>query len=286
MYWVKSVNNQDKSPISVRSIINLSRQTPWRLTGLRARPQHCFYWITRGQGRITLGCQTRGFGPNTLIFVPAGVVHKIQLGVNPLGYVAYLPAELSVPVAGGPRILKVPTVFEQGVVTGYFEQAAGENQSSKAGRNHAMESYLTLITVWIERNPHENTWPGRITLTQAHAHAESFLNQLERDLGRFHSVAHYAAGLDLTPTHLTRLSKQVLDQSAQDVILDRVILEARVLLADSALPIGRISATLGFSTPTYFSRMFNARTGMSPRQFRQLKPATSVPGAPKNTLKR
>ena len=50
--------------------------------------------------------------------------------------------------------------------------------------------------------------------------------------------------------------------------LDRVIREARRNLVYTNLPVSTIAYALGFNDPAYFSRIFSASTGLSPRSFR------------------
>ena len=84
--------------IRLATLPSVIRREPWRLSGLAAHPFHGFFWITRGQGRLSLGGHMRGIGPNTLIFVPAGVVHAMEYGPSLQGYVAWLHRDLPVPV--------------------------------------------------------------------------------------------------------------------------------------------------------------------------------------------
>jgi AraC-like DNA-binding protein len=44
--------------------------------------------------------------------------------------------------------------------------------------------------------------------------------------------------------------------------------EAKALLADSGLTIAAIARQVGYGDPAYFSRLFSARVGLSPRAFR------------------
>ena len=57
--------------------------------------------------------------------------------------------------------------------------------------------------------------------------------------------------------------------SAQHLIHERLLLEARRLLAYSDLDVTTISYSLGFKDPAYFSRFFTRREAMSPSAFRR-----------------
>jgi AraC-like DNA-binding protein len=53
------------------------------------------------------------------------------------------------------------------------------------------------------------------------------------------------------------------------VILTARLNEAKTLLAESDLPIATIARQVGYDDPAYFSRLFSARVGQSPREFRR-----------------
>jgi two-component system response regulator YesN len=50
---------------------------------------------------------------------------------------------------------------------------------------------------------------------------------------------------------------------------------AKELLCETTLRIGKIAERVGFECPYYFSRIFKAKTGMTPGEYRQ----TSLKGA-------
>ena len=91
---------------------------------------------------------------------------------------------------------------------------------------------------------------------------------LEQHFLQHWTVSDYAAALQVTPTHLSRLTRSSTGHAASHLILERVIREARRNLVYTNLPISTIAYALGFNDPAYFSRLFSAATGLSPRSFR------------------
>ena len=55
-----------------------------------------------------------------------------------------------------------------------------------------------------------------------------------------------------------------------DYVVTARINRAKPLLQESNLSIKTIAEQTGFKTPYYFSRMFKARTGFSPSQYRRI----------------
>lgn len=83
------------------------------------------------------------------------------------------------------------------------------------------------------------------------------------------SVAFYASQLCITPKHLTELMKEVTGKTASDWIAEAVVVEAKALLQNPALPIQQVATSLHFTDQFAFSRFFKKRTGFSPTAYRQ-----------------
>jgi len=72
----------------------------------------------------------------------------------------------------------------------------------------------------------------------------------------------------MTPNHLNALTNNVLGKSAGDLIRERVLLEAKRLLANSDLLISQIAESLQFEDNAYFTRFFKKYLGTTPEGFR------------------
>ena len=91
---------------------------------------------------------------------------------------------------------------------------------------------------------------------------------IEQHFREHWGVAEYAAALSITPTHLSRLTRAATGHAASNLILERVVREARRNLVYTNMPVSTIAYALGFNDPAYFSRLFVGATGLSPRAFR------------------
>lgn len=78
----------------------------------------------------------------------------------------------------------------------------------------------------------------------------------------------YARALHVSAGHLRATCARVTGAPPVRLIHDCLIREARRRLLGSSLPIGAIALELGFEDAAYFSRLFHAKTGMSPQQYR------------------
>jgi AraC family transcriptional activator of pobA len=81
-------------------------------------------------------------------------------------------------------------------------------------------------------------------------------------------IENYASEMGLTAGHLTRLCREVLNVSSQDVVNMRILHEAQRELVYSADGIKRIANLVGFVDEAYFTRFFRKHTGLTPSEFR------------------
>ncbi len=98
---------------------------------------------------------------------------------------------------------------------------------------------------------------------------DGITEQLKRLARRPASIQSYAAELDLSVTELREAVRQATGSTPQEVVLTARLNEAKTLLAESDLPVATIARQVGYDDPAYFSRLFSARVGQSPRAFRR-----------------
>lgn len=82
-------------------------------------------------------------------------------------------------------------------------------------------------------------------------------------------VKDYAEMLHKSPKTLSNLFATYNQQSPQQIIQDRVLLEAKRLILFTDKQTQEIAYDLGFDDPAYFSRFFKKQAGMTPSAFRE-----------------
>lgn len=84
------------------------------------------------------------------------------------------------------------------------------------------------------------------------------------------SVSFYADKLCVTPKHLSAVAKDITSHTASELIDHYVIMEAKIMLAESSLTIQEISNKLNFANQSFFGKYFKHLTGYSPSAFRKM----------------
>ncbi len=97
----------------------------------------------------------------------------------------------------------------------------------------------------------------------------AFRAAIESRLSFSRSVRDYVAELGYSQRTVNRACQLVAGVSAKAVLDERVLLEAKRLLAHSDRSVSAVAATLGFSEATNFNKFFVRGTGESPSQFRR-----------------
>jgi len=82
------------------------------------------------------------------------------------------------------------------------------------------------------------------------------------------TVQYLAGALNLSPGYLGDMLRHLTGRSAQQQIQDRLIEKAKERLSTTELSIGEIAYELGFEHSQSFSRLFKAKTKLSPLAFR------------------
>jgi AraC family transcriptional regulator, transcriptional activator of pobA len=83
------------------------------------------------------------------------------------------------------------------------------------------------------------------------------------------TVEYIAETLNVSPNYLSGVLKVLTGQSTQQHIHDKLIEKAKEKLSTTDLSVSEIAYTLGFEHSQSFSRLFKAKTHLSPLAFRQ-----------------
>jgi AraC family transcriptional activator of pobA len=82
-------------------------------------------------------------------------------------------------------------------------------------------------------------------------------------------VQHFAEALHVSPAYLGDVLRLHTGQNAQQYLHYALLEKAKGLLLSTSLSIREAAFSLGFENPSYFSRLFKQKTGLTPAEFRQ-----------------
>ncbi len=93
---------------------------------------------------------------------------------------------------------------------------------------------------------------------------------IKSNLGRSLSLDEIANHVNYNSTYISRLFRQLTGENISRYIVEQKIEKAKEYLSETNESIQTISEKLGFETSQYFSNVFKKRTGISPREYRNL----------------
>ena len=83
-----------------------------------------------------------------------------------------------------------------------------------------------------------------------------------------HKISFYAHEASLTLSHFCNVISKTTGMTAQNIIMNLIIMDAKTQLHNTEIPVQEIAKVLGFSSPTTFNRYFKTYTGMTPQEYR------------------
>jgi len=98
--------------------------------------------------------------------------------------------------------------------------------------------------------------------------AKNFLLLVSTHFRKERSVQFYADHMFISRKHLTKVITEVFGRTPKEIIIDTIILEAKVLLKNPTNSITQVVNELYFQDVALFSKFFKNSTGLSPREFK------------------
>ena len=131
--------------------------------------------------------------------------------------------------------------------------------------------YLLALFTELKRatQPGERTPTDRAD-TAALRFTQLYKNALSEFIYKKQQVADYAELLHISPNHLNKCVKTATGQSARDLLDEMILLEAKVLLAQTDLSVSEIAWQIGKQDASNFGRFFRAKMGLTPKAYREV----------------
>lgn len=143
-------------------------------------------------------------------------------------------------------------------------ELADDHTTPRALRAPALTHLLAALLLRLTAQA--STRPGTPTGSEPWL---AFRDLLEAEHARHHDVAWYAARLGWSSRTLARATKEATGRTPKQLVDERVLLEARRLLAHSDLSVARVGEAVGFDDASNFGAWFRLRAGQTPAAFRR-----------------
>jgi AraC-like DNA-binding protein len=166
---------------------------------------------------------------------------------------------------------------EAAQVTGIFERMDKEFSSDYKYKYDAIRNQIfELLHFALKMQPSAKL--EKTVLTASQRISTLFLELLERQfpIDEIHqtielrSASDYSAQLNVHVNHLNRAVKETTQKTTTQIIAERILQEAKILLRHSTWSVSDIAYALGFTEVTHFNNFFKKHVALSPLKFRSI----------------
>lgn len=234
---------------------------------------HEVIWFESGAGQHIVDQHMIEIQARHLCMVARGQVHLFKSAQELSGYLVCFRDEFVTQASGHVALFNTASAIDLEIDDMSFELGSGilrlllseyERPDLPARAKLLHQLTLTFLTL-VERVHHRqlNYTPIDYGLYRR------FLELLEIHYASHHEVLFYANLLSSSAGQLSKLVQQAVNKSVKQVILERLMLEAKRFLRFGQASIKEIAFTLGFSDPYHFSKAFKSQVGIAPFEYRK-----------------
>lgn len=260
--------------IHCESIPERSSRHDWEIQPHRHSDLVQLLYVQSGEAVLKVEDLTHRVETPVLQVVPALSVHTFRFSQDIEGHILSLARplveQLEAALEGSPLSSAQCHVLEGDgpYIETLFDAIAAEYRDPRQGRELMLHSLINVLVVWLSRRRNERTRAAMQIQDRGREHLQAFMHQLEASFREHWTIERHAQRLGISAAHLNALCRRLSDQSALQIINQRLLLEAKRNLVYTTMTVNQVSDSLGFSEAAYFSRFFKRGTGQSPKQFR------------------
>lgn len=270
-----SIDTPADGPVSL-PITPLPTDTPHR---------HTYYeilFVEEGQGFHEIDFHSYNILGAGLHFLTPGQVHLLTFSSSFQGYiVAFSEDFYTFYNPGNPPLSQLPffqparrqPIFTLSDAEKHYFHNILENMVTDHLNADADQTltgrYLGLLLQKCAFLTQHNTPVAEPTTHTVPELAGRFQELVEKNFREMHEVQQYASQLSVSPDYLSKIIRKFLGISCQEYILDKLLLEAKRLLVFTNLSSKEIAYHIHLDDPSYFSRIFKKKTGLTPNEYRE-----------------
>ncbi|ADB37599.1 helix-turn-helix domain-containing protein [Spirosoma linguale] len=240
-----------------------------------------FIFLTKGHSIRTKGLDTYEFSANSFFFLPAYQITAHEwMSEDAEGFFCHFDAQIiqknfSKPDFSaefpflqfvGDPIVRTDDDFSSTIHPTLLKLEAEYDQDKPFKLDVVSFCLLSLFTE-LKRYSHTQI---KVRDNSASRITQQYKLALGQHIYQKQSITDYADLLAISPNHLNKCVKNATGKSAQDLLNDMILLEAKVLLRQKDLPVSEIAFKLTRQNPSDFTRFFKAKTGITPKEYKRM----------------
>lgn len=223
-----------------------------------------FHWVDVEKFQVT----------PPVVFFLSGQLHYWEMTAIPKGYVMLFRDEFFNLIKNKDLLNLIESLQETVAVPltqddnleFIFSEMAKEYKKPSAHSVELIQGYLQVALIKLLRHKEQLNIPVSSVGQQMYRKFQQFIRNANPVSNL--KVNEAADHLGLSPQNLNSICRKISGQSASEMIIAQVILEAKRYLLHSDKNVSEIAFTLNFTDPSHFVKYFKKAAGETPQYFR------------------
>lgn len=252
--------------LHVETISDRAPNYDWVIAPHRHGQLHQVFFIEAGTAKISLDGHYFDISGPFVLNIPRNVIHEFSFSQGTSGWVLTIPVS-ELPEIYGEKRLDLTRAFSArptSTLSDLFHIIHQEFESLREGRGVLLRALGLQIACHMLRLEPDN----EVKETRSDRLFEAFQALAQAHHSERWQINQYADALRISRTHLHRICREATGLSALALVEDQSVKEACRQLAYTKRGISEIGYDLGFDDPSYFSRVFKRKVGLSPKEYR------------------
>jgi AraC family transcriptional activator of pobA len=235
--------------------------------------------FTKGSGEHQIDFDTYDVKPGSVFLLNPGQVHSWKLSNYTDGYVFFHSKEF---YDGENRKIEEfpffylqqnhPVIYLLGrqleKIEALFKEVNDEYSADLPFRNGKILSLVDLIYIELSRL-YQTKGTQKKSVSPNYLKVKKLQKLIDENFRTKKFPHEYADLMNMSTRHLSRLCQETLHKSTGDLIIDRIIMEAKRILIHNDITVSELADQLNYEDHSYFGRLFKKKAGVSPKEFQR-----------------
>lgn len=146
-----------------------------------------------------------------------------------------------------------------------IQNIIAEINNGQSKDKHILRALLYEILMLLNRE-YSKKWV--IGSKSRSRYTDDFIHLVDKDFKIHHDTGYYAGELCITPNYLNEIVQKSMGISPKCYLRNKLIQEAKILLAYTSLSVSEVAEHLNFESSSYFIRFFRKQANLTPLQYR------------------
>jgi AraC-like DNA-binding protein len=245
------------------------------------RQFNLIYLLLEGEHDVKLGADHLQLNPNDLVIVPENTLYASDHIKNCKGFCIHFKAEFLKPQLAKPLTEEFPYFHfdaphiinlnqnESEVIQTSFKNIIEEYNRSSPEKNFLLCNLILILLLRVREIYRTRVKELNTNISRHERLATGFKLLVEKHFIENRTVNDYAEMLHISSKHLSEVVSETFGRSPLQIILDILLLEAKVQLRSTDKSVSEIAYYLKFDDPSHFTHFIKKRTGLSPQELRK-----------------